>query len=440
MKRTIFLVLLIGGIGVAGVAGYLRYHALASTQAQAALVHTPATVTVTRGTVQQTVSAPGTVIGTREVALGLPIAGRIAELYVRPGERVQAGTVLAMLDPGELQREADQRHADYLQAQLSYSQTVQGPDAAKVQAAEAALISARAAYTALLAPPPASEIAPLEAALRNAEATLQQAQRTYQTSTDRPAAEFGLEQATINRNAAQAAYDAAFAPPEASALLSAQAQIATAEAQLAALYPDANAIAQAQLALDQAHQRWQEALAKVGQVTLTAPFDGVVLQIRPIVGENVAAYAEIIRFADPHALEIEAKVIEEDLPLVQIGQAVEIYFDAVPDLLATGRVSRINPLRLPGDRPLYGVYITLAETPAELAAGMSSDAAIIIERRAEVLQLPRSMVRAGANGVGRVEVWHNGQREERQIKTGLRGDVYVEIVEGLAEGEEVVSR
>jgi multidrug efflux pump subunit AcrA (membrane-fusion protein) len=109
-------------------------------------------------------------------------------------------------------------------------------------------------------------------------------------------------------------------------------------------------------------------------------------------------------------------------------------------LLATGRVSRINPLRLAGDRPLYGVYITLEATPAEVVAGMSSDAAVIIARREDVLQLPRAMVRSGPNSIGRVEVWRNGQREPREVKVGLRGDIYVEIIEGLAEGEEVVSR
>jgi multidrug efflux pump subunit AcrA (membrane-fusion protein) len=140
MKR-ILLFLMIGGVGVASIFGYLRYRALAVAQAQTTITDAPATLAVTRGTVQQTVAAPGALVGTREVALGLPVGGRIAELRVRPGEQVQAGTVLATLDPGDLQQEADQLQAEYLQAQLSYSQTIQGPDPAAVQAAQASLIS-----------------------------------------------------------------------------------------------------------------------------------------------------------------------------------------------------------------------------------------------------------------------------------------------------------
>jgi multidrug resistance efflux pump len=55
-------------------------------------------------------------------------------------------------------------------------------------------------------------------------------------------------------------------------------------------------------------------------------------------------------------------VIEEDLPLLQIGQPVEVFFDAVPEAAVHGRVARIVPQRLSGeDRPLYPVYITLDE-------------------------------------------------------------------------------
>lgn len=65
---------------------------------------------------------------------------------------------------------------------------MQGPNATTVQAAAATLLSARAAYTALLAPPSADEIARLEADLHNAQAMLQQAEQTFQTSP--PALDF----------------------------------------------------------------------------------------------------------------------------------------------------------------------------------------------------------------------------------------------------------
>lgn len=440
MNRLRTLSLLLLGVMVVGVTGYLGYQGLDTGQGNVPPVATPPTIKVTRGTVQQTVSAPATLLGTREVALGMPVGGRVAAVQVRPGDRVAAGVTLALLDTSELQRTAQQRYADYLTAQLTYSQTLQGPDPAELQAAQAALLSVQAAYTDVITPPTANDMAALVAALHNAEAAWQQAQTVYENSPDRASATLAREQTKNELAAAQAAYANALAPPMQSTLLAAQAQIATATAQLAALQPDPLAIAQAKVHLDQAHQAWQEAVTDVTRATLTAPFTGVVTEIQAIVGATVAPHAELMRMADPTALEVEAKVIEEDLPLVQIGQTVEVYFDAVPDLLATGRVRRINPLRLAGDRPLYGVYITLEQTPPEVVAGMSSDVAIIIAQRENVLQLPRAMVRSGANGSARVEVWTQARREVRPVNVGLRGDVYVEIVAGLAEGEEVITQ
>lgn len=436
LRITLFLVLLLA----TGVVAYWRYQGAGATPSMADPVQPPTTVRVARGTVQQTVSAPGTLVNTREMVLSLPVGGRLATLLVRPGQTVKAGETLATLDTSTLVADERRHQRAYLQAQLAYSQTLQSPDPIELAAAQAALISAQSAYTALLAPPDNNALAAVEATLRTAQATLQNAEAIYETSPDRANATLKLEEAKNTLSTAQAAYDQAIAPPSESQQRSAQAQIAAAQANLQKLQPDPAVIAQAQLEVAQALATWQEAVANVAAATLIAPFDGVVTEIQPRLGENVPADSTMMVLTDPDALEVQAKVIEEDLPLVQIGQMVEVYFDAVPDLLLTGRVARINPLRLAGDRPQYGVYITIDQPPPVVLAGMSSDVAIIIARREGVLYLPRTLVRAGASGNGQVDVWATGQRQRRQVQVGLRGDVYVEIVDGLQEGDEVVSQ
>lgn len=435
--RTTLILLLCSAIGLVA---YWRYQGVGAVQQTAEPVAAPTTVRVGRGTVQQTVSAPGTLVGTREMALSLPVGGRLATLPVRPGQRVTTGETLATLDTSALEASERHQYRAYLQAQLAYSHTIQPPAPVELAAAQAALISAQSAYTDLVAPPAVNELTVLESTLRNAQASLQNAQTLYETSTDRAAATLNLEQAKNNLAAAQAAYDLASAPPSESERRSAQAQIATAQAQLQQLQSDPDAIARAQLELDQATSAWQESVADIQEATLRAPFDGIVVEIQPRVGENVPANSLIMLLTDPSALEVQARVIEEDLPLVQIGQRVEVYFDAAPDVLLEGRVARINPLRLPGDRPLYSVYVTIDATPPQVLAGMSSDTAIIIARKEDVLYLPRTLVRAGASGNGQVEIWADGQRQRRQVQVGLRGDVYIEISEGLQEGDEVVSQ
>ena len=143
---------------------------------------------------------------------------------------------------------------------------------------------------------------------------------------------------------------------------------------------------------------------------------------------------------DPKALEVIANVTEEDYPLLTVGQAVEIYFDARPEAAVQGKVERIIPQRIEGDHPLYNIYITLNDIPDGLADGMTADTAITIAQSKGVLCLPRAVVRASSGDTTTVKVWDGLQETDRQITIGLRGDTYVEIVSGLKEGDQVVTR
>jgi multidrug efflux pump subunit AcrA (membrane-fusion protein) len=117
---------------------------------------------------------------------------------------------------------------------------------------------------------------------------------------------------------------------------------------------------------------------------------------------------------------------------------VEVYFDARPEVTVQGKIDRIIPIRIEGDRPRYNIYLTLNEVPDGLADGMTSDAAITIAQRTGVLCLPRSVVRAsGVNEVS-LKVWTNQTVKTRTVTIGLRGDSDVEIISGLSEGEQVV--
>ncbi|MCP4514683.1 MAG: HlyD family efflux transporter periplasmic adaptor subunit, partial [Delftia sp.] len=174
---------------------------------------------------------------------------------------------------------------------------------------------------------------------------------------------------------------------------------------------------------------------------LLAPFDGTVLEVNARPGETVAPGAELIVLTNPSAAEAVTTVIEEDLPLVQLDQAAELFFDAIPEAAVQGRVTRIVPQRLRGEnRPLYPVYISPHKLPAGLLPGMTVDASIIVSQQTDVLRLPRALVRAGSGGTAQVEVWANGQAQKRAVQVGLRGDVYIEILDGLKEGELVVGK
>lgn len=172
----------------------------------------------------------------------------------------------------------------------------------------------------------------------------------------------------------------------------------------------------------------------------TSPFDGVVLEVAAIPGTFLAPHAPLLRLSDPRAVEIQTTVIEEDLPLVRLGQSAELYFDAYLGVVP-GVVARIVPQRVPGEaRPLYHVILAPQKVPEEVLPGMTADAAIIVDRVDDALRLPKAVLRFTGSNSAEALVWRDGASETRTLQVGLRGDVYVQIVDGLQAGEEVVGQ
>jgi RND family efflux transporter MFP subunit len=258
-----------------------------------------------------------------------------------------------------------------------------------------------------------------------------QALKAYEKVKDRPRLNEARIQALDALISAEMAMDEALALYNWYTGFATETQIAQADARIAVAEA---AVWQAETEL--AALQEQEA----GHV-LSAPTDGVVLDVLVEPGQTVGLETAAIVFADPLALEGWTTVIEEDIRLVQIGQTAELYIDALPEVSMTGTVSRILPRRIADeDRPLYYVILHLSEIPGELFDGMNLDAAIVIDTRDDVLRLPRSVIRSAANGDPMVLVWENGQEIERLVEVGLQGDLYVEILDGLSEGEQVIAR
>jgi HlyD family secretion protein len=496
MKRLSGVLLVVLVLVVVAGAGYLGTRSVQGKSAPA--FDPPATIRVTRGDVQQTVTAPGQVVGIRQATLALEVGGKLAEVRVQPGQQVQTGDVLARLDPAPLEERVASARAGLQVAQARLEELLAGPSEAEMTAAQLALAHAEAQLNRLQAGPSDVELAaaraeiavarkeltrlqslPDPAAVAQARAeldraavALQQAQAAYDQVRDRPDVgltlqALDLQNATITHEAARARFDAANRPPSPAELESAQARLAAAQAALVQLSAgpaqDELRVAEMQRAkaeadlsrltgsppmadLEQlratvlsAEQALRVAEADLAAAILTAPFDGTILEVNANPGETVAAGTRLIRLMDTTALEIEVSVIEEDLPLVQVGQPVAPFFDAQPDAQAWGRVARIVSQRVPGDRPLYPVRVTAGELPGGLLAGMTADASIVVASRRDVLRLPRAMVRARADGTATIRVWIGSQAQDRTVQVGLRGDVYVEILDGLQEGEQVVA-
>ncbi len=388
------LVVLVLGIIVS--AGYWGFQ-WARPAARSAVV-APPTVPVGRGDVQLTITAPGQLVSRREMTVSATVGASILSLPVHPGQRVRSGDLLAQLDDSNLQ--------------------------SAVRTAQAGLTSAQAAYDAAVnkSSHGKDQLTVAKAALDKATVALQGAQSSYDKVAWRP--DIGmmpqsadLQKATIDYQSALANYNLTLTDINDSSVKSAS-----------------QTLVQAQEAVKQAQENLQSA-------KLLAPFDGVVLEVLAHEGDRVAAGAGLVHLYDPRGVEARTTVTEEDYSLARVGEKAEVYLDAQPEIVITGTVSYIVPLRdASSTSPVYPVYISLENVPDTLAPGMTVDGSILISKQSNVLRLPRALVHARGDGSAQIQVWNGHETETRTIMAGLRGDQYVEIVSGLNEGEQVVSR
>ena len=133
----------------------------------------------------------------------------------------------------------------------------------------------------------------------------------------------------------------------------------------------------AQAQADQAKAAWDTASATLAQSTLTAPFDGVVVDVSVIPGELVQSDQVVITLADLNDLQITTTDLSErDIARVKIGQTVNISIEALSQTLS-GKVVRISPIsETVGGDVVYPVTIQLDEQPDGLLWGMSAEVEI----------------------------------------------------------------
>lgn len=276
--------------------------------------------------------------------------------------------------------------AALLSAQAQLAQVKRGPTPEQIAQAEAAVQTARARLNQILAGARPEDIEAQAAVMLKAEAALRRAQAEYDKIAwadnrgESPQA-LALEQATLDYQAAKAQYERLKRGPTPEEIAIARAGVAEAEAALAVVkagptaeqiavaeaavaqaeanvqqaeagVPAAEAVivaararlASAQAALETAYSNLDAARDKLADYDLTAPFDGVVSQVRIRSAEVVAAGTPVISLGDNSAWYVDTDDLSElDIVSVALGQRALVRVDALPGQEIEGIVTKITP-------------------------------------------------------------------------------------------------
>jgi membrane fusion protein, copper/silver efflux system len=180
-------------------------------------------------------------------------------------------------------------------------------------------------------------------------------------------------------------------------------------------------------------------------VVIRAPGAGTVVSKSVYEGQYVQAADRMFEIADFSRMWFVFDVYEQDLAWIRIGQAVEITTRAVPGEIITAAVEFIDPnfdetTRATKARAILpNPHYNIGGQPHSLPHRVLAEGRVQLDAP-PVLTVPRSAVLD--SGKGPVAYVDAGDRHfaQRKLKLGRRGDDFVEVLEGIAEGEKVVTR
>ncbi|MBF0272677.1 MAG: efflux RND transporter periplasmic adaptor subunit [Magnetococcales bacterium] len=186
-------------------------------------------------------------------------------------------------------------------------------------------------------------------------------------------------------------------------------------------------------------QRLREKRAASRTLTIPSPVSGVILEKNAIQGMRFMPGEMLYRIADLSTVWVLADVFEQDMGFVQVGQKAEVTLTAMPGKTFHGKVAFMNPTLTTETRTIK-VRIELANPDGALRPALYAAVQLQTPGNVSLVSIPDSaLLDSGSRQVVLVERGE-GLYEPRPVRAGAKGNGYVEILEGLTEGEKVVVR
>ena len=373
----------------------------------------------------------------------LPMAaGRVETVLVEVGDEVEAGDPIATVESDLYSAQMKQAEAGLDLARLGLTKMQEGVRPEQIAATQAAVQFARDAVSDLTNISDEERTAAV-AGMAQAQAALRLAQSEYDKIAW--AGQVGmmpqalqLEQATIAYEAAKAAYELQTNPSDLQ-LSPMMAQLAQAELALAlAKEPFTETdyeMARAQVELAEAAV--EMARIQMEETTIRAPIDGVVAELYIPQGSMAAPQAPAALLVSKD-VEVIINVEESRISQVEKDQPAALRVTAFPDQDFPGVVTSVAPMADKQSRT-FAVKVTPLDEDHKLRSGMFANLALLIEERQEAVLVPRAAV-TEVHGQETVYVLTEDDTvEQRAVTIGLDDGDRVEILSGVADGEQVVT-
>ncbi|HKW01200.1 MAG TPA: efflux RND transporter periplasmic adaptor subunit [Vicinamibacterales bacterium] len=414
--------ILIGLVGVA-ILGAIAYANIAFTRTTGITVNAEK---IEKRDLESIVSASGTIQPVRQVNVGAPAAGNVVELNIREGDSVKTGQVLMQIDPRNLQIQLDSQTQS-----LAASRSQLEESRKSIESAKAALAQSEASF--------------------KRQEGLMKSGLTSKEAYEQAESDLKMRRASVDQ---------------------AEQSIKTQETRI-----------------KQQESLLQNAQYDLSKMRLVSPIDGIVTKRNVDIGEMVSGNqfqtVALVTIADMSVIRAEIEVDETDIPNVTIGQPAKVTIDALPDKTFPGKVTEVgnSPIAASAGSTTratnFKVKITIDGQVPNVRPGFTCTSTITTATRQKVTSVPiqamtlrevvldeegqivREAAPTGRGGspaprrptTGPAELKAGQTRKEVEgvflvrdghavfvaVKTGIPGEKYFEVLDGLKEGDQVIT-
>ncbi|MCD8131779.1 MAG: efflux RND transporter periplasmic adaptor subunit [Lachnospiraceae bacterium] len=172
---------------------------------------------------------------------------------------------------------------------------------------------------------------------------------------------------------------------------------------------------------------------------ILSDYNGVVTSVALEVGDNVTTNTTLVTLYDLDEVTMTVAVDEEDMTDIELGGAVNISFTAYPDDIYQAEVTEISDAYYDSSsNVVYDVTVTITSDASGLFQGMTGDVTFVTKESEEVLYVSnRAITRSGTKSYVKMRD-SSGNVTQVEVTTGFSDGVYVEIIDGLSEGDVVL--
>src|SRR5438477_9431068 len=348
-------------------------------------------VQVQKAALQQKVVADAVLFPIAQSAIVPKISAPVQKFLVNRGSHVRAGQLLAVLENRDLAAAAKENKGSYDQAQAQYATTTAADLPAEIQKAQ---LDAQAA-----------------------KQQLDEQQKVYDSRQELfqqgalPRKE--LDQAGVDLTNARNQYEIAQKHLEALNAIGKQQTLKSAKGQL-----------------ESAQGKYNGAAAQLGYSEIRSPISGVVTD-RPLYpGEMAAAGTALLTVMDISQVTARAHIPQPSAALLKVGDPAGVSVPGI-DTPFTGKVSLVSPALDPGSTTVE-VWVQLRNSRGQLKPGTSVQLSMVARSVPEALAIPAAALLTAQDGTTSVmAAGSDGRAHQKQVKTGIREQDRVQILEGL---------